>query len=340
MADVRGAFSREVCYCLGYAVATLLLAASIVPVLYAVGGFLGDCSQRAGSGEFASSGVWNWLGERCARAPYHRYFKRALLLSALLLLPFFIRLLKQPRLHAGLFPCSSLWRDCLVGFGLGAGSMALCVWVVYALGWVVPEVEVEWYRCFISFLLSALVIACLEEWFFRGVLLSLFMRAVSLNWAVFWSAVFFVLGHSLDSSHSLAMDDLESPWAGFVLLGLLFTGATDVVEQAPKWVSLAMIAWLLSEARLRSGGLWLSIGLHMGWVMAIKWSQELVDSKSFAVPSRRVWMGSELWTGLLPWVSLLLVLVVLRIYLAGRGGAREVESLSGGKSSERGKGSE
>jgi membrane protease YdiL (CAAX protease family) len=59
---------------------------------------------------------------------------------------------------------------------------------------------------------------------------------------------------------------------------------------------LFLIGWILAEARVRTRSLWLSIGLHAGWILA---------SGGFNAAARRridilPWLGQDWLVGIVP----------------------------------------
>ena len=85
-------------------------------------------------------------------------------------------------------------------------------------------------------------------------------------------------------------------WGGFQQLG-------HVSEIADRFIALLVAGVFLSMVRERTGSVLWAIGIHAGWVMAIKIGKKLTDSDPYAAASWLIsndgitgW-GSTLWMG-------------------------------------------
>ena len=133
--------------------------------------------------------------------------------------------------------------DLLIGFLIPAAQMALVYAIEVALGWTHWEGwawETSQTSAVAGGLLLSLVVFILvgyqEELLSRGYQLQNLIDGSGLRWALFLSSVIFALLH------------LFNPGAGpEAVVGLIFAG------------------YFLAFGWLRTGRLWLSIGLHIGW---------------------------------------------------------------------------
>jgi membrane protease YdiL (CAAX protease family) len=154
-------------------------------------------------------------------------------------------------------------------------------------------------------LATGILVAVLEEFFFRGVLgLALWKAAgekpvavlLAVNAAVF-AAVHFIRPHS---------DLPEGVFAGFVGWSnlQLWAGPADPWKLAGLFVAgliLARITW-------QQQSLWAAIGLHAGWVAGLRICDGFWNEKTQATAG---WWGPSLEAGPIPFVLLLVVAFAL-----------------------------
>ena len=193
----------------------------------------------------------------------------------------------------------------VVGWGLvGIGLVAGAAWVQSLLGvrsWAgVPGIDI-----WAGALATGMLVAFLEEFFFRGVMGLAFWRAagekpaavlIGINAAVFSAA------HFLRPQGEVATG-IFSGWGAWTHLQL-WSGAADPWHLAGLFVAgliLARLAW-------QQQNLWTAIGLHAGWVAGLRISQGFWQESSQATGG---WWGPSLEAGPIPFVLLLLVACAL-----------------------------
>ena len=139
------------------------------------------------------------------------------------------------------------WRDLLVGLVLAGGAMGLLFVLERAAGWLTVRdwrwneaPGAVWLRSAWLALLANLLAAAGEEAMFRGYLLPGLRRAWGKGAALAVMAVLFAVPHLLVSGVA------ETHWA-------VFTAA------------LALPGLMLGWTALRSGDLWLPVGIHFAW---------------------------------------------------------------------------
>jgi membrane protease YdiL (CAAX protease family) len=116
----------------------------------------------------------------------------------------------------------------------------------------------------------------------------------------------------LDPTHALA---------GFQRLGRIFLHFTDPLFFVTDFATLLGVGLILAWARVRTGALWFSIGLHAGWIMAFKGFNLLYQ----IVPGHplRPWgVGESLRSGILPLLTLGLTAVICHFVLRRFAAAR------------------
>ncbi len=295
----------------------LVLGPALTPWLYLAGKNL---AQAAASQDLPA--ILEWLGAACGRADFSRYFNRSLLASALVLLPFLFRRIGavralgdsqgRPCVAAG-WPSALLQVlvGCLVAGGLlwGAGMF------LTGQGVFVPKSEAPGFGKILGKLLvPTLVVPLLEEWLFRGVLLGLWLKFARPLAACIGTSLVFAFIHFLKPPEGGILLEPGSPLAGFELLGKVLLHFTDPQFFITDFASLFFVGMILAWARLRTGALWFSIGLHAGWIAAFK-SFNMV-SQSVADHPLHAWaVGDTLRSGLVPIATLGLTVVICHFLL-------------------------
>jgi KDO2-lipid IV(A) lauroyltransferase len=166
---------------------------------------------------------------------------------------------------------------------------------------------------------SAACVSLLEESIFRGYMLQALLatferyRAILLTSAIFAVLHLFTLDHFLKPIREVQLDGMQ--WqAGFQLLALFFVPLRQPLAVLPGLLGLFLAGWLLAELTVRTKSLWPAIGLHAGWVWAIKVTGRIWK---YIEPPRPdtgpVWLFGEKYaaTGVLGWlvVGALILLV-------------------------------
>jgi hypothetical protein len=81
--------------------------------------------------------------------------------------------------------------------------------------------------------------------------------------------LFYAAVHFVKPGEPYTMDVFD-PWLGFRHLASTFAPFFEPSEFAPGLIGLFLIGLALSYAFLRAGNLYLSIGMHAGWIFSIK----------------------------------------------------------------------
>jgi membrane protease YdiL (CAAX protease family) len=281
-----------------YFLGTLVLGALLAPPLFWLGHAAGGWAPL------------HWLRQTV----FQRYFDRAMFLAALLLLWPTVRSLRiRSWRDLDLQRDPQGWRHAGFGFVLAAGllwALGLCLWSqqIYApggtLGWSAG----------ISFFLTAVAVAIIEEAFFRGALLGLVRRSAAPTAALaFVSALFAVLHFLKPPAH--AVPDSAIGWtSGFAFLPLTFWQFGDPLLVLGGFTTLFAVGWVLGWARLQTKSLWLPVGLHAGWVFGLK---------TFSKRSRHLepadwWIGQDLLHGIGPVAVVLLTGALLMVTVRKR----------------------
>ena len=157
-------------------------------------------------------------------------------------------------------------------------------------------------------LMSAIAVALLEESIFRGYVLQAFRQRYTVFKAIMISSALFALLHVFSLDYFLkpikvAAEQLNGyDWlAGCKLIVLFFEPLKSPLTVLPGLIGLFLAAWLLAELTVRTKALWAAIGLHAGWVFAIKFWGRLWKFPSDTSPD---WFYGDSYaaTGVIGWI--------------------------------------
>lgn len=258
--------------------------------------------------------------EAAARMPFARYVNRGLLIVALLGLPFFVRAAGVRRWRdVGIPPGFIRWRRFGAAFALGFFSLAMvCAITLAAEGRLVkPRSPGELAGQFLGVLLTALVVAVMEELLFRGAMFGTLRRAMRWPAALAASSGVYAITHFMHRGETPPSVDWLS---GLRVLPTMLGGMTDVDTLFPALPSLALAGVILGLAYQWTGDLSASIGIHAGWIFWLKF---------YGFATRRApgadegfWGTGKLVDGWLAFVALVVVLSIVLLAARRRSSVR------------------
>lgn len=315
-----------------YIACTVVTGAVLAPLLFAIG-------KHAIPG-FRLLPEDGWLMERLQSSDFGRYFNRAMLLAAVVCLFPLLRSLRMRWRDIGLRRNPARWRHFFGGFAVAA-ILLLAMGGVYLLIGVYEFRKDDLFKWkwekLGKFLLTGITVGLLEEYLFRGALLGTFLRGMRRFSAVFWVTFFYAIVHFLKPPEALVVADNDvTAWSGFWMVGQIFARFGNPVVLAGEFATLFAIGWIMAWARLRTGSLWLSIGLHAGWVFSFKLYNEVTDiTKRLRPDAVPPFIGADLKDGLIPLAVVLLtgVLVALVLRKSDRDRMLRADAVTSGKSS-------
>ena len=285
---------------LAYLIGTVLLGCLLAPPLFWLG-------QTA-----AVHGVLPGL----ASFEFESFFHRALLVSGLILL---WPLIKYGHIHTGEL---GLARRGDTTAQLTAGFLIACVPLLLC-GAVLVILKFYSVRLALSFpsvgavLGATIFVPLIEEVFFRGLILGLLLRSARPLMANFISSALFALLHFLKGDDRTVQ---QINWSsGFVSLAHSFGQFSQPMLIIGAFATLFLIGWILADARLRTKTLWLSIGLHAGWIFGNGIFNRLAHRRVLALP----WLGRNLLIGLVPLGVCLLTWGIVILFLRRRSRATQ-----------------
>jgi len=181
--------------------------------------------------------------------------------------------LLRPRIlrDAGIGPSGR--RNLFYGFVLAVASMAVLGIVMAFAGALTPAFMEPVYtivRQSGKALVTALLVGFLEELFFRGILFRGLLEDSRPAIAFAAANLLYAVSHFFKPPEEFLVTGID-PLAGFRFLALCLAPFLDRPAAIfPGIVGLFIIGVVLSYALVRTGSLYFSIGLHAGWVFAIK----------------------------------------------------------------------
>jgi membrane protease YdiL (CAAX protease family) len=225
-----------------------------------------------------AAALWQWCTEvrpewQEYRFPFSNFFNRIFIALGILLFLFCPSLLQIRSLsQLGLSSFSRGYRDLIKGFLLALASVAALILIMSLAGIFTPYLRLSSAAALertLTALLAAVAAGVLEEIFFRGILLKGLLEdwkpAIALPVvSLFYSAIHFV-----KPEEKVVLTGID-PWAGIKHLESIFQPFLDPVSLSPGIFGLFLIGVALGYAFIRSGSLYLSIGLHAGWIYGLK----------------------------------------------------------------------
>ena len=274
---------------------TLVLGAILAPVLF-------WCSQP-----LAGVPGLGFLKD----TDFSRFFERGILLAAVLLAFPTVRWVGMHRFNElGVrWDWSRSW-FLAAGFLVASIVVSLFGSVAFGLGLVTFKVHPP-LNLTPNLLLTSLSVAAIEEPLFRGVIFGLFRQTMPTGVAASVVSVIFSVIHPLKPGLN---EITQVTWhSGFDLLCQTLRHFADPWELACSSLPIFVLGLLLAHATVKTGSLWLPIGVHAGVVFTKmsfnKFTRHLNDL--------RPWFGSDLSGGLGAIATLLLLWLLLWLLFRG-----------------------
>jgi uncharacterized protein len=285
---------------------TLILGAALAPVLF-------WCSQP-----LSDLPGLGFLKD----TDFSRFFARGILLAAVLLAFPMI-----PWIGVGRFrnlKISWAWSrswQLPAGFLLAGLVIALWGWFAMKVGLAEFKLRPPW-NLVPNLLLTSISVAVIEELLFRGVIFGLF-RQTTPTWlaAIFVSAIFSIIHPLRPGSTNAAAITWHS---GFDLLLQSIQHLSEPLDLIGGFVTIFVLGLVLAHATVKTGALWLSIGIHAGVVFAKMSFNKLTHHLADFPP----WFGPDLTTGF--GAIAILLLLWLLVWLLFPRASRPGNTLSDG----------
>ena len=249
---------------------------------------------------------------KIAAEPFHRYVNRSLLGIALIgLWPLVKSLGLTSPADVGLVRPTGQWKK--LGGGFLLGFLSLAVIAVLAFAFQARQMNEKLSGGQIAEKLlgvaaTAVAVAILEEILFRGALYGALRKVFHWIFALALSSMFYAIMHFFESAKTT---DTVTWLSGLQLLPLMLRNLGNLQAVIPGFFNLTLAGILLGWAYQRTGNLYFSIGLHMGWIFWVK---------AYAIVSNRTPTANDWWWGsgrmaiVNGWVALPVLLVTLVVF--------------------------
>ena len=245
---------------------------------------------------------------KIAAVPFHRFLDRSFLLLALAGVWPLLRALGAKSIReTGLVPPYGQSKKLFNGLLIGFVSLAVVAGLVLAGGGRAGNGGMTAGKILVTVLKAAgtaMVVATLEEILFRGGVFGGLRRIFYWPLALAISSLIYALVHFLQRAELAGAVAWNS---GLAMLPEKLAGFADFHALVPGFLSLTLAGVLLGLAYQRTGNLYLSIGLHAGWIF---W-RVIYSAFTADVPKAAVWFWGtgKLIDGWLAFIVLALVLV-------------------------------
>jgi len=210
--------------------------------------------------------------------------------------------------------CGRPLRNLAAGFGIGFGSLAGAAGLAIVCGGRTANLsysQAEMFHILAGATATAIVVAVLEELIFRGALFGILRKTLAWPLALAVSSAVYASVHFLHKAPAPPPIDWLS---GIRLLPELFRSPPDGLALVPAFFTLLLAGAILALAYQRTGTLFMSIGLHAGWIFWLRAYGAL--TREAAGAWRPIWGSDKLIDGWLPFF--ILAVVLAGVWRAGR----------------------
>lgn len=201
--------------------------------------------------------------------PYSRVFDRVILVVLLVLL---IRKRREFNLKQvlGILNPKGQWRLFSLGLLLSVGASAVMLpFFIYSgdLSWQIRDAS-HYVTRVPKVLLGAVITAFLEEFIFRGILFGELRSKLKQHWAIVVTTLIYASVHFIAPNKGWQFPGY-SLTVGFEYLAVVLNGILNPQHLFP-FIGLCFVGLVLIRAYVLTGSLVLSVGLHAGWILAVK----------------------------------------------------------------------
>jgi membrane protease YdiL (CAAX protease family) len=206
-----------------------------------------------------------------ADEPFRRYVTRSwMIIGALTLWPFLKCLGANSLKGVGLRRGQRFGRELGIGFAIGFGSLAIIAALALLYGareFNFGHEPARYFKHMLNAVLAALLVPIIEEVFFRGAIFGGMRKDQRLLSAALGSSAIYAIVHFFQRSIWTGPVTWSS---GLELLPRMLSGFGDIQQLIPGFFSLTLAGMMLALAYHRTGSLYLSMGLHGGWIFWLK----------------------------------------------------------------------
>jgi uncharacterized protein len=248
-----------------------------------------------------------------ANTDFQRFFNRAVLVSAFLLLIPLLRWIGLQRLqNLGLRKNPQGIPHLLGGFLISACTMSALGASLLGLDICELKDPFPW-DLLPPILLTAISVALIEEALFRGAILGLIRQTIpTLPAAIFVSALFSIIHFLNPAREQIAV---VRWYSGFELLPHAFWKFSEPLTVLGGFTTIGILGLLLAHATIRTSSLWLGIGIHSGLIFSKMGFNKVTKKIRDVTP----WFSGDITVGIGSVLILLLLwLLIWIIYLRGK----------------------
>ncbi len=241
---------------------------------------------------------------------------RRIMMAVAVLLIFLMRkhLMFGSFVTVGIKPVRGWWQHLQRGFFLSTGMFILYVIFLWICGAQTFHPDAKSLTDMIFQLLKLLLIAglvgCIEEILFRGFIFQSLLEDLRTVSAICISSLFYSFLHFFKTK--LLVSPGLHPFIGFIVIYQSFRDIViNFASILPHIAGLFLVGVVLSYACLRTGSLYLAIGIHAGWIFLIKANKLFFNHRGMDL----TWLfgDSKMITGVLGWCFLLFTLILIRL---------------------------
>ncbi len=236
------------------------------------------------------------LPDALAAFKFPKYVTRAMLVVALVLIwPLVNWLGIRSRLELGI-ERDPRWRlRFALGLAKGSVGLALVGVLLVALGFSNWRDPLPWHRL-PEAAATGITVALIEEWVFRGIIFGLVRRSQPWPKALVLVSLVFAVLHFVRAPLVAPQVDDVRWWSGLALVPAHFWQFGEPTLLIGSLPTYFLVGATLAYTVVQTKSLAFAIGLHAGWVFALR---------GFGFLSRRageptVWLGRDLISGIIP----------------------------------------
>lgn len=238
--------------------------------------------------------------------PFRRVFDRVLLVLALAgLWPLLRALGLRTWAELGLAKRREGWSEMLTGFCLGCVSFGIGGATLLVLGLrTIDEPVTNVAGILLGALATGIAVGFIEEIFFRGGLQGALQRGMRLPVAILIASAIYSALHFMKPKGAGIRAESVNWLSGIEYLGRMITKFGSEPGVVLGFVTLLLAGCVLGLAFARTRSLYVSIGIHAGWVFTLRTFSAITD----AAGRRQWWGGTTLVDNMLVWPVLLALL--------------------------------
>ncbi|KAA3608375.1 MAG: CPBP family intramembrane metalloprotease [Candidatus Scalindua sp. AMX11] len=246
---------------------------------------------------------------------FGKVMRRILMLAACIVFVILRKSLKiGPLMALGMTLNSGCFRKFLFGFLIAIISLLIYYSLALYFGAWLIHIDYHLVGIVISKIIKYFLVGCLigliEEVFFRGFILQFFMEDMSVAIAICATSAIYSVLHFFQAEVPVTRG--FQPFVGCTTMSQFLQPLfSQFTENLPSIIGLFLVGVVLSYGFLLSKSLFLSIGLHSGWVFMMK-----VDGLFLVrVREKYEWVfgnSNQLVTGFVIWSSLICILCIIK----------------------------